>query len=136
MQSSTIITYCSHTVHKIRCCTTFWIFFICYKIQHRYYTRFKYLLILSKLYSNSPQELNYPSPQNKWMRWNCWSDWSNRTFASFWLDSKIIWFWYIFIWVISLTEDKMVPVPYKSNGKDNKFEYNLLKISRYLNKFS
>jgi hypothetical protein len=57
MQSSTIITYCSHTVHKIRCCTTFWIFFICYKIQHRYYTRFKYLLILSKLYSNS---LSFP----------------------------------------------------------------------------
>ena len=27
----------------------------------------------------------------------------------------------------------MVPVPYKSNGKDNEFEYNLLKISKYLN---
>jgi len=32
-------------------------FFICYKIQHRYYTRLKYLLILSKLYSNS---LSFP----------------------------------------------------------------------------
>ena len=27
----------------------------------------------------------------------------------------------------------MVPVPYKSNGKDKEFEYNLLKISRYFN---
>ena len=57
MQSSTIVTYCSHTVHTIRCCTAFWFFFICYEIQHRYYTRFKYLLILSKLYSNS---LSFP----------------------------------------------------------------------------
>jgi hypothetical protein len=35
-----------------------------------------------------------------------------------------------FIWVIFLTEDKMVPVPCKSNGKDNKFDNNFLRIYR------
>jgi len=42
----------------------------------------------------------------------------NRPFAGFLLDSKITLFWHCFIWVISLTGDKMVPVPWKSNGKD------------------
>jgi hypothetical protein len=40
-----------------------------------------------------------------------------------------------FIWVISLTGNKMVPVPCKSNGKDKEFEYQykFLKIYRYVN---
>ena len=39
-----------------------------------------------------------------------------------------------FIGVIFLTEDKMVPVPCKSNGKDKKFDNNFLKIYRYKKK--
>ena len=42
----------------------------------------------------------------------------------------------IFIWVISLTTDKIIMLPSefnKSNGKDNKSEYNFLLICRYLN---
>jgi hypothetical protein len=38
-----------------------------------------------------------------------------------------------FIGVIPLTEDKMVPVSCKGNGNDKEFEYNFLKICRYLN---
>ena len=53
--------------------------------------------------------------------------------AHSWFDSKIIRFRHIFISVISLTEDKMVPVPCKSNGKYKEFQNNFLKIYRYLN---
>ena len=76
------------------------------------------------------QELNYPPPH----KINEWDETVDLTGPIDHLPvSKIIWFWYIFIWVISLTFDKMVPVPGKSNGKDKEFEYNLLKISRYFN---
>ena len=33
----------------------------------------------------------------------------------------------------SLAEDKIVPVPCRTNGMDNDFEYDFVKISRYLN---
>jgi hypothetical protein len=35
-------------------------------------------------------------------------------------------------YVISLTEGKIVPVPYKSNVNDKELQYNCFKICRYL----
>ena len=37
-----------------------------------------------------------------------------------------------FIWVISLTGNKMVPVPCKSNGKDKEFEYQYKFLKIYI----
>ena len=38
-----------------------------------------------------------------------------------------------FIGFISLTTGKMLPLSSKSNGNENKFEYNFLVIYKYLN---
>jgi len=40
---------------------------------------------------------------------------------------------YVIIWAIGFTVGKMVPALCKSQGKDNKLEYNFLMICIYLN---